>query len=131
MIRYKKIKNKTYKNNEITVKPVKDEEDIYDVYKDYRYLGYLDKTDGGAFVTKRQNLFRKFNGFGINMSLLESDIEFETIVIEYNNKFYVVSRKLLLDAGEKFTFKDGDTKLFLPISAFTIEDNESPEEVAA
>lgn len=117
---YTKTKSK-HKLNSIRVESIKDNPLVLNIFKNDHYLGQLDKRSGGIFITKRQEVFRKFDGFGINLALIESEIPFNTIVVKYNGLYFITTRQKFITDGELFSFDNGrDSKMFLPISAFKV-----------
>lgn len=91
-----------------------------------RFIGTLDSFGDGTFTTQRkpQHLFRKLNALGINQELLtSSDIFFKWILIDYEGKKRVTTRKYFLAKGKalKFSAQNFELQIFLPLSEFGIE----------
>lgn len=91
-----------------------------------RFIGTLDNTGDGTFTTQRnpQHLFRKLNALGINYELLNStDIPFKWILIDFDGKRLVTSRKYFLEMGKylKFTAQGFEPQIFLPLSKFGVD----------
>jgi len=83
-------------------------------------IGKIDADGEGSFITTRQekHLFRKTNSFGINYSLLTDDsIHFKWIIIKYNGKKFISTRKYFLKKGKAFQFsnKGFELQVFVPI----------------
>lgn len=91
-----------------------------------RFIGTLDSSGDGTFTTQRkaQHLFRKLNALGINQELLtSSDIFFKWIVIDFEGKKLVTTRKYFLTKGKSIQFSSQgfELQILLPISEFGID----------
>ena len=88
-----------------------------------RYIGRLDKSREGRFVTKRKekHLHRKTNSLGLNLELLNQPF-FKWIEISYSDKKLVTTRDYFLHHGKVLNFqKAGDLQSFLPLNLFGVE----------
>ena len=91
-----------------------------------RYIGKLDLTGDGTFLTLRkpQHLFKKLNAIGINQTLLNDEsIPFKWIVVDFEGHKLVTSRLYWLNFGKCFKFgRQGfELQCFLPLNEFVID----------
>ncbi len=91
---------------------------IYKVLFDDRFIGELDKKDGGKLIIKTEKIFLTYNGFGVYRNLLvHTSIHFEKIQIEYSGKVYSASKNKFLQMGKSKIYPEGE-KLYLNINLF-------------
>ena len=93
---------------------------------DSRYIGKLDTSGEGTFITNRKSLqlFLKLNALGINHELLTNEsIPFKWIDIKYEGQRLITSRKYFLAKGKQYQFgkKGFEPLVFLPLDEFGIE----------
>lgn len=91
-----------------------------------RYIGKLDTEGEGTFLTKRKekHLFKKLNSIGINYSLLKDEfIPFKWIVIDYQSRKLITSRRYFLKHGQRYKFSNEGFELqcFLSLDLFGID----------
>ena len=91
-----------------------------------RYIGYLDTSGDGYFITEKQkkHLYRKFNSFGVSYNLLHnSNINFKWIIIKYQGIEYISTRDYFKHKGKvtNFTKKGFELQLHVPLEELNIE----------
>jgi hypothetical protein len=91
-----------------------------------RYIGFLDTSGEGSYVTerKKKHIYRKFNSFGVSYDLIHNpNIEFRWIIIRCDGKEYLSTRDYFRVNGKvsNFTSKGFELQLHIPIAELNIE----------
>ena len=95
-----------------------------------RFIGSLDTSGEGKFITNRKvkHLFRKTNSLGLNEELLNApEIKFSLIVIDFEGKRLITTRKYFLTHANVFIFSGFEKQYFLPLDEFGIDKAEHYE----
>lgn len=89
-----------------------------------RYIGRLDKSGEGRFLTKRKekHIHRKTNSLGVNLELLKLQ-NFKWLQISLGEKKLLTTREFFLHYGKVLNFQKAGFELqsFLPLNLFGAE----------
>lgn len=86
-----------------------------------RTIGKLDLAGDGTFITtkKEKHLFKKLGALGLNYQLLtDTLIDFEDIIIYYNDEALKTKRNYFLEKGVVMKFGGFELQCFLPLAEF-------------
>jgi len=95
-----------------------------------RYIGTLDKSGEGKFLTdrKKKHLFRKTQSIGLTEGLLHSqDLNFKWIIIDYEGKKLITTRFYFITHSKVFKFKGFEKQYFMPLTEFGLAKTEKYE----
>lgn len=97
-----------------------------DLPSEKRYIGYINTSGDGAFITEKQkkHIYRKYNSFGVSYDLLHNpNIEFKWIIIMCQGNEYTSTREYFLQKGKitNFTRKGFELQLHVPLEELNIE----------
>jgi hypothetical protein len=96
--------------------------DLFLVFENGRMIGRFISKEDGSFVFYTKEIFKKYNGFGVNIDLLNnSEIPFRWIEVHYvpTGTIYRANIKKFFEKAVKSKFKEF-TKIFLNINYFEI-----------
>ena len=97
-----------------------------DLPSERRYIGHINTSGDGAFITEKQkkHIYRRHNSFGVSYDLLHNpNIEFKWIIIMYQGNEYTSTREYFLQKGKitNFTRKGFELQLHVPLEELNIE----------
>lgn len=100
---------------------------IFLVFQDEKMICRYNSISEGAILISTDDIFRKYNAFGLLKDLLENDkLKFKYIIISYRQNKFWTTRDTLKKEGIEHDFNFG-TKIFLPIRMWKTESNNQLE----
>ena len=97
------------------------------VFQDGKMICKYNSVKEGAILIRTDDIFRKYNAFGLLKELIENTNPiFKYIIISYRDKKFWTTRDTLRKKGIEHQFTFG-TKVFLPIYLWNIESNSQLE----